>query len=127
LPDFYPAVYAFRQEGNYFLHETFWAEQAYSVGRHNAGLMFLNEAPMKILVAAAMLSAIAVSPASAAMMKCTSDNMAKSTTMMSTMADGPGKMAANKEIGMANTAMSQGKMGMACSHYMKAQKAAMMK
>jgi len=83
---------------------------------------------MKILVAAAMLSALAISsPASAAMMKCTSDNMMKSTTMMATMPDSPGKMAANKEIGMANTDMSQGKMGSACGHYMKAQKAAMMK
>jgi hypothetical protein len=86
---------------------------------------------MKILVAAAMLSALsvslAVSPASAAMMKCTSDNMMKSTNMMMTMPDSPGKMAANKEIGMANTDMSMGKMGSACGHYMKAQKAAMMK
>jgi hypothetical protein len=84
---------------------------------------------MKILVAAAMLSALAVSvsPASAAMMKCTSDNMMKSTSMMATMPDTPGKMAANKELGMANTDMSMGKMGKACGHYMKAQKAAMMK
>ncbi len=88
---------------------------------------------MKILVAAAMLSAfvvplaVSVSPASAAMMKCTSDNMMKSNNMMMTMPDGPGKMAANKEMGMANMAMSQGKMGSACGHYMKAQKAAMMK
>ena len=82
---------------------------------------------MKILLAAAMLSALAVSPASAAMMKCTSDNMMKSTSMMGMMPDTPGKMAANKEMGMANMAMSQGKMGSACGHYMKAQKAAMMK
>ena len=84
---------------------------------------------MKIWVAAAMLSVLAasVSPASAAMMKCTSDNMMKSTTMMGTMPDSPGKMAANKEMGMANTDMSQGKMASACSHYMKAQKAAMTK
>ena len=82
---------------------------------------------MRILVAAAMLSALAVSPASAAMMACTSDNMMKSSTMMTTMPESPGKMAANKEMGMANMAMSQGKMGSACGHYMKAQKAAMMK
>ena len=82
---------------------------------------------MKVLIAAAALAAFAVSPASAAMMKCTSDNMASSTNMMSTMPDGPGKMAANKEMGMANTDMSNGKMGSACRHYMKAQKAAMMK
>jgi len=79
---------------------------------------------MKILVAAAMLSAVAisVSPASAAMMKCTSDNMMKSTMMMA-----PGQTPANKEMAMANTDMSNGKMGSACMHYMKAQKAAMTK
>jgi hypothetical protein len=43
------------------------------------------------------------------------------------MPESPGKMAANKEIGMANTDMSNGKMKSACMHYMKAQKAAMMK
>ena len=62
---------------------------------------------MRFLLAAAVVSAFAVSPASAAMLKCTSDNM--------------------MEIGMANTDMSMGKMGSACGHYMKAQKAAMMK
>jgi hypothetical protein len=82
---------------------------------------------MKILISAAILSAFALSPASAAMMACSSDNMMKSTTMMMTMPDTPGKMAANKEMGMANTDMSMGKMKSACSHYMKAQKAAMMK
>jgi hypothetical protein len=86
-----------------------------------------SEAHMKILISAAMLSAFALSPASAAMMACTGDNMSKSTTMMMTMPDSPGKMAATKEIGMANTDMSGGKMKSACMHYMKAQKAAMMK
>jgi hypothetical protein len=75
---------------------------------------------MRILVAAAMLSALAVSPASAAMMKCTADNMMKSTAMMA-----PGQNAANKEMAMANTDMSNGKMGSACRHYMKAQKMSM--
>ncbi|HWL18768.1 MAG TPA: hypothetical protein VNS33_03790 [Bradyrhizobium sp.] len=84
---------------------------------------------MKTLITAAMLSAsaFALTPASAAMMACTSDNMMKSTTMMMSMPESPGKMAANKEIGMANTDMSNGKMKSACTHYMKAQKAAMMK
>jgi hypothetical protein len=53
--------------------------------------------------------------------------MMKSTSMMSTMPDSPGKTAAAKEMGMANMDMSKGKMGSACGHYMKAQKAAMMK
>ena len=80
---------------------------------------------MRILVAAALLSAVAasaVSPASAKMMACTADNMMKSTSMMA-----PKQTPANKEMAAANTDMSNGKMGSACRHYMKAQKAAMMK
>ncbi len=77
---------------------------------------------MKILITAAMLSALSFTPASAAMMACTGDNMMKSTAMMS-----PGQTAANKEMAMANTDMSAGKMKTACMHYMKAQKAAMTK
>jgi hypothetical protein len=100
-------------------------ENTYPTGRRSAG--FSREVQMKILIAAAMLSAFALSPASAEMMACTGDNMMKSTTMMMSMPDSPGKMAANKEIGMANTDMSTGKMKSACMHYMKAQKAAMMK
>jgi hypothetical protein len=56
------------------------------------------------------------------MMKCTSDNLMKSTMMMA-----PGPTPSNKEMAMANTDMSNGKMGSACMHYMKAQKAAMTK
>jgi hypothetical protein len=76
----------------------------------------------KILIAAGMLSSLALSPASAAMMACTGDNMAKSTMMMS-----PGQNGANKEMAMANMDMSNGKMRSACMHYMKAQKMSMMK
>jgi hypothetical protein len=65
---------------------------------------------------------LAFSPASAAMMACTSDNMAKSTTSMS-----PGQTAANKELAMANADISNGKMRSACMHYMKAQKMSMTK
>jgi hypothetical protein len=77
---------------------------------------------MRILIAAAFVSAVAFTPAQAAMMKCTSDNMAKSTAMMT-----PEQSAANKEIAMANTDMSNGKMRSACMHYMKAQKLSMKK
>jgi hypothetical protein len=77
---------------------------------------------MKILIAAALVSAVVVSPASAAMMKCTSANMMKSAAMMA-----PHQTAANKEMAMANTDISNGKMASACKHYMKAQKAAMAK
>jgi hypothetical protein len=47
--------------------------------------------------------------------------------MMMSMPDGPGKMGMSKEMGMANTDMSNGKMRSACMHYMKAQKMSMMK
>jgi hypothetical protein len=81
----------------------------------------------KILITSAMFSALALTPASAKMMACTGDNMAKSNTMMMGMADSPGKMAMNKEMGMANMDMSKGNMRGACMHYMKAQKMSMMK
>ncbi len=79
---------------------------------------------MRILTTAAMLSALAcaVSPASAAMMKCTAANMPKSIAMMPPM-----QSAANKELAMANADISNGKMRSACMHYMKAQKMSMMK
>jgi hypothetical protein len=82
---------------------------------------------MKTLLTAAAFVAFAFSPASAAMMACTGDNMMKSAAMMGGMPDTPAKMAANKEMAMANTDMSNGKMKGACMHYMKAQKAMMMK
>jgi hypothetical protein len=86
---------------------------------------FLCEVQMRILIAAAMFSALAFSPASAAMMACTSDNLAKSTATMTMMS--PGQTAGNKEMAMANTDMSTGKMRSACMHYMKAQKMSMAK
>ncbi len=80
---------------------------------------------MRILTTAATLSALAfalaVSPASAAMMKCSADNMMKSISTMP-----PVQSPANKEMAMANADMSNGKMGSACRHYMKAQKASTM-
>jgi hypothetical protein len=39
----------------------------------------------------------------------------------------PGQTSANKEMAAANTDMSNGKMGSACRHYMKAQKMSMAK
>ena len=72
----------------------------------------------------AVLVALFATPASAKMMACTADNMAKSASAMSTMPEGPGKMAMAKEMGMANTDMSKGNMRGACAHYMKAQKMA---
>ena len=82
---------------------------------------------MKILITAAIFSVLALTPASAKMMACTSENMAKSVGAMSGMADGPGKMAMAKEMGMANMAMSKGDMRGACKSYMKVQKMSAMK
>jgi hypothetical protein len=82
---------------------------------------------MRILIAAVVLSSFAFTPASAAMMKCTSDNLAKSSAAMNAMNDTPTKTAANKEMAMANTEMSKGNMRGGCMHYMKAQKNAMAK
>ena len=81
---------------------------------------------MRTLIAVALLSAASFTPASAAMMACKSENMMKSSIAWQA-ADTPAKMAANKEMAMANTDMSNGKMGSACKHYMKAQKASMAK
>jgi hypothetical protein len=82
---------------------------------------------MKTLLTAAAFLAFALSPASAAMMACTNANLMKSTAMMSGPADTPAKVAANKEMAMVNTDMSNGKMKSGCMHYMKSQKAMMMK
>jgi hypothetical protein len=81
----------------------------------------------RMMIAAAMISTLALAPASAAMMACTGENMGKTMTMADGMADGPTKMNLEKEMGMANTDVSQGKMRSACSHYMKAQKMGAMK
>jgi hypothetical protein len=96
-------------------------ENTYRVCQQFAGLI-LSEVQMRTLIAAAMLSAFAFTPASAAMMACTADNMMKSTMTMV-----PGQNDANKEMAMANTDMSNGKMKSACLHYMKAQKVSMAK
>ena len=77
----------------------------------------------KVLIAAAMFSALSLTPASAGMMACTGENIGKSAGMMSQAGQTP----ANKEIAMANMDMSNGKMRSACMHYMKAQKMSMMK
>lgn len=82
---------------------------------------------MKILITAAMFTVMALTPASAKMMACTGENMAKSTTAMTAMMEGPGKMAVAKEMSKANMAMSKGDMRGACKSYMQAQKMAAMK
>jgi hypothetical protein len=70
----------------------------------------------------AITAVLAMSPASAAMMACTSENMAKSVAAGDAMQEGPVKRAMLKELGDANTAMSKGDMRGACKSYMRAQK-----
>jgi hypothetical protein len=83
----------------------------------------LCEVMMKILITAAVFSVLALSPASAKMMACTTANMGTSAMAMMPEAQSP----ANKEMAMANTDVSNGKMRSACKHYMKAQKLSMAK
>jgi len=72
--------------------------------------------------------AFAVVPASAAHMGgCSGDNLQKTESMIEAMADGEGKMMAQKEIATAQTAMLDGKMGACAAHLGKAMHAGMMK
>ena len=84
----------------------------------------------KILAATAVaVLAYAVSPADAARMKagCSGDNMGKTETMIENMADGEGKIAAQKEIAAAQDAMLSGKAGVCAAHLSKAMQAGMVK
>jgi hypothetical protein len=83
----------------------------------------------KLLGAAAMAAvAFAAVPASAAhMVGCSGDNLMKTETMIENMADGEGKMMAQKEIATAQTAMLDGKMGACAAHLSKAMHAGMSK
>ncbi len=86
---------------------------------------------MKSMTAAAVALIVAAtaaaSPASAAMMSCSGENMGKSMMMGASMQDGPQKMGMMKEMQNANMAMSKGDMRGACKSYMRAQKMGMMK
>jgi len=67
-------------------------------------------------------------PASAAHMAgCSGENLAKTESMIETMADGEGKSAAQKEVALAQTAMLGGKMGACGAHLSKAMHAGMTK
>ena len=79
----------------------------------------LNKLPAAIAIAAL---AYAVSPADAARVKagCSGDNLSKTETTIENMADGEGKIAAQKEIAAAQDAMLSGKMGACASHLSKA-------
>lgn len=72
--------------------------------------------------------ACAVVPASAANMAgCSGANLAKTESMIETMADGEGKMMAQKEVAQAQDALLGGKMGVCAAHLSKAMHAGMMK
>jgi hypothetical protein len=69
---------------------------------------------------------LAVAPASAAHMAgCSGENMMKAESMTDTLADGEGKMMAQKEIAAAQTSMLDGKMRACSMHLNKAMHAGM--
>jgi hypothetical protein len=86
----------------------------------------LNKVFAAIAIAAL---AYAVSPADAARVKagCSGDNLSKTETMIENMADGEGKIAAQKEIAAAQDAMLSGKAGVCAAHLSKAMQAGMVK
>jgi hypothetical protein len=83
----------------------------------------------KLLGAAVMAAvAYAVVPASAAKMAgCSGENLAKTESAIEAMADGGGKMTAQKEVAQAQDAMLSGKMGACALHLTKAMHAGGMK
>jgi hypothetical protein len=92
-------------------------------------VLFEQESNMsnKLLGVAAMAALlIAVQPASAAKMGgCSGDNLAKTESMVEAMADGEGKMSAQKEVAQAQDALLNGKMGVCAAHLSKAMHAGM--
>jgi hypothetical protein len=90
-----------------------------SVQKQKRELPMLN----RLLAATAIAAmAYAVSPADAARVKagCSGDNLSKTESMIENMADGEGKIAAQKEIAAAQDAMLSGKIGACASHLSKA-------
>jgi len=76
----------------------------------------------------AAVAAYTVAPASAAKIEgCSGGNLSKTESMIETMADGEGKITAQKEVAQAQDAMLSGKMGACAVHLTKAMHAGMMK
>ena len=75
-----------------------------------------------IVAAAVAAAACATVPANAAKMSagCTGDNLSKTETLIETMADGEGKIVAQKEVAAAQDSLLSGKMGACASHLSKA-------
>ena len=84
---------------------------------------------LKKLIGAAAIAAIAyaVVPANAAKVTagCSGENLSKTETMIENMADGEGKIMAQKEVAQAQDAMLNGKMGACAAHLNKAMHAGM--
>ncbi|HKU06902.1 MAG TPA: hypothetical protein VJR30_12610 [Bradyrhizobium sp.] len=77
----------------------------------------------KLLAAAAVAAiAYATCPANAAKVSagCSGGNLTKTETMVEAMADGDAKIAAQKEVSLAQEAMLAGKMGACAAHLGKA-------
>jgi hypothetical protein len=76
----------------------------------------------KVLGAAAMAAVVCtVVPASAAKMAgCSGENLSKTESVIETMADGQGKIMAQREVAQAQDAMLSGKMGACAVHLTKA-------
>jgi hypothetical protein len=93
--------------------------------------LFEQESNMsnKLLGAVAMAAVLlAVQPASAAKMGgCSGENLTKTESMIEAMADGAGKITAQKEVAQAQEAMLSGKMGACAAHLSKAVHAGMAK
>ena len=76
----------------------------------------------------AAVAAYTVAPASAAKIEgCSGGNLSKTESMIETMADGEGKITAQKEVAQAQDAMLSGKMSACAVHLTKAMHAGMMK
>jgi hypothetical protein len=83
----------------------------------------------KLLGAAAMAAVLySAVPASAAKIGgCSGENLSKTESMIENMADGDGKVTAQKEVAQAQDAMLGGKMGVCAMHLSKAMHVGMMK
>ena len=73
--------------------------------------------------------AYATCPANAAKVSagCSGENLTKTESMIEAMADGEGKMAAQKEVAAAQDAMLNGKAGLCAAHLSKAMHVGTMK
>jgi hypothetical protein len=78
----------------------------------------------KLLGAAAMAAfacaIVPVSPANARMAGCSGENLEKTESAIETMADGEGKLEAQREIAHAQDALLNGKMGACAVHLTRA-------